>query len=387
MTRATYQDLAGQVPQAGENYDWSALCSLVPELLELERTPQDPYFHAEGNVGIHTRMVLDALLEDAHYRNAAPARRFVLFYAALLHDVTKPRTTVVDLDTGRVSQPGHSRKGAIDARVILWHAGVPFALRESICRIIAVHQVPFFAFGPRAGQSPERIVRNLSWVLPLPDLTAVARADMRGRAFEGREDCLADIDLFETLAQEENCWLAPRFVASAHTRLAYARGAEIHLDTPLYQEAGSKVIVLSGLPAAGKDTWVSRHGAGLPVVSFDDAKSELGLRHGENDGQAAHHATDKARVLLRQKAPFIWNATHLSKQMRDKTLDLLVAYHAEIRLVYLEASPETIFVRNSARDTSLRNADIVRMLHRWEVPVPTEAHHVDYPEEAREFGA
>lgn len=40
---------------------------------------------------------------------------------------------------------------------------------------------------------------------------------------------------------------------------------------------------------------MARHAPCLPVVSFDDAKAELGLRHGENDGMAAHHAVHKTR--------------------------------------------------------------------------------------------
>lgn len=170
----------------------------------------------------------------------------------------------------------------------------------------------------------------------------------------------------------------PRPAASAHTRLMYARGAAVHLDTPLFQVHGSRVTVLCGLPASGKDSWVARHARGVEVVSFDDAKAELGLKHGENDGLAAHRAVDKAKALLRRREPFVWNATHLSEQMRNKTLDLLYAYDADVRLVYIEVPSETLFKRNARRDTTLKQKDLERMLHRWEVPLPWEAHEVRY---------
>lgn len=146
----------------------------------------------------------------------------------------------------------------------------------------------------------------------------------------------------------------------------------------LYREAGSEVTLMCGMPASGKDTWVHRHAAGLPVVSFDDAKRELGLRHGENDGLAAHRAIDKAKALLRERRPFVWNATHLSSDMRSNSLDLLYAYQAQVRIVYLEVPPAEVFARNNQRDSTLRNKDLERMLHRWEAPLPWEAHAVDY---------
>jgi predicted kinase len=363
---------------AGAGYDWADCCEVFPRLRALEATPQSPRFHAEGNVGIHTRMVLDALLESDHFRQATGDRRQTLFLAALLHDLCKPETTVVDPATGDIGQPGHSRRGAVDVRALLWRAGVPFALREAVCRIVATHQVPFFAFDSHRGESPEFIGRRLSWSLALPDLVCVASADMQGRVCEDQQARLDDIALFEQLAREDGCWDGPRAAASAHTRLAYARGAPLHLDTPLFRPPGSRVTMLSGLPASGKDTWVARHAGDLEVVSFDDAKAELGLKHGENDGLAAHRAVDKAKALLRRHEPFVWNATHLSEQMRGKTLDLLLAYDAQVRLVYLEVPCDTLFRRNAARDTTLRQKDLERMLHRWEVPLPWEAHEVLY---------
>lgn len=363
---------------ARDDYDWAACLAVFPRLAALETTPQSPRYHAEGNVGIHTRMVLDALLASAHFQTATGQRRETLFLAALLHDLCKPETTVIDPATGAIGQPGHSRRGAVDVRALLWRAGVPFALREAVCRIVAAHQVPFFAFDSRRGETPEFIARRLSWGVSVADLVGVARADMQGRICADQQARLDDIALFEQLAREDGCWDAPRAAASAHTRLMYARGMAVHLDTALFQPPGAAVTVLCGLPASGKDSWVARHAPQLPIVSFDDAKAELGLRHGENDGRAAHRAVDKAKALLRERAPFVWNATHLSEQMRGKTLDLLYAYDADVRLVYLEVPAATLFERNRRRDTTLRQKDLERMLHRWEVPLPWEAQRVDY---------
>ncbi len=149
-------------------------------------------------------------------------------------------------------------------------------------------------------------------------------------------------------------------------------------DYPHHQNAGSRVTMMSGLPASGKNHWVARQRPGLPVVSIDDARNALGLKHGANEGAAAHRAIDFAKEMLRAKAPFVWNTTHLSAQMRKKTLDLLYAYDAEVEIVYLEQTPDLIFKRNNRRDTSLSNQAIERMLFKWEVPLPTEAHRVRY---------
>lgn len=354
--------------------DFAACLAAFPLLEQAKTTPQDPLYHAEGDVWTHTQMVVQALLDDAAYAELAPAERETVFLAALLHDVAKCRTTVVGED-GRISQPGHSRKGALDARLLLWEAGAPVLQREAICRLIAVHQVPFFAFGTsRSGQSPEFILRELSWQVDLHLLCMLARADILGRICPDVEAVLLNIALLRELALEEDCLRSPRRFASAETALRYFRGAQLHPDYALHEAPGSDVIVMCGLPASGKNTWVAEHHADRPVVSFDDARAELGLRHGQNEGAAAHRAVDKAKALLRSHAPFVWNATHLSRQMRGKTLDLCLAYGARVQLVHLEASKSELLARNRARDTTLSNAALLAMLGRWEVPLPTEAH-------------
>ncbi|MET1078590.1 MAG: AAA family ATPase [Pseudomonas sp.] len=374
-----YPDLQRLVLQSERQIDAAAWLAAIPSLAPLANTPQDPYYHAEGDVWTHTLMVLEALLQQADYQASSQDERFVLFVSALLHDIAKPDTTVIDPDSGRIGQPGHSRRGAVDARLLLWRAGVPFALREAICRLIAVHQLPFFALsGNRQGQSAEFLIHRLSWELPLWMLCCLAEADMQGRHYVGKAAVLDEIALFRELAQEEGCLHAPRHFADAYTRVQYFRGTRVHPDYALHEPPGSSVTMLAGLPASGKDTWVAEHCPQLPVISFDDAREALGLKHGQNEGAAAHYAIDRAKALLRQQRPFVWNSTHLSLQMRQKTLDLLYAYKAKVRLVYLERPEAELYRRNSRRDSSLRNADIQRMLFKWEVPVPSEAHQVDY---------
>lgn len=375
----TYQLMKAHVPAPGVQPDWAWCLAMIPGFDQLERAPQDKVFHAEGNVLIHTMMVVMEMVNSDAYRDATEEERFILFYSALLHDIAKPATTVIDPDTGKIGQPGHSRRGALDARIMLWRAMVPFAIREAICRLISVHQVPFFAIaGNKSGQSAEFLVRKLSHEMDLHLLAALAEADMRGRHYVGKEDCLVDIELFRELAREEGCYRQPKAFADDHTRTAYFRGAGISPDHAYHKEPGSTVRMMCGLQASGKDTWVAKNAPGVPVVSFDAALEGLGLRHGKNNGKAVHFAIDYAKELLRAKVPFVWNATHLSAQMRKKTLDLLYNYNAEVEIVYLEQQEKTLFARNSRRDTSLPNKVIEKMLFRWEVPLPTEANKVTY---------
>ena len=373
-----WKDIQGLVPEAGKSPDFEACLEAFPALEFAKTTPQGAY-HLEGDVWVHTKLVVEALLALPDYQAASRASQETVFLAALLHDIAKYSTTVIDPDTGNISQPGHSRKGSIDARIALWDADVPFEVREAICRLISVHQVPFFALeGSRKGKTPEFIVRELSWQLDIPLLAMLAEADMRGRICPDQQKVLDSIELFRELAREEGCYGQPRAFVDAHTRVSYFRGADVHPDYSLFQEAGSRVTVMCGLPASGKNTWVEKHRKGLPVVSFDDAREELGLKHGRAEGVVAHRAIDKAKELLRSKAPFVWNATHLSQQMRDKTLDLLYAYHAEVELVYLERPRAELLRRNDRRDTSLTNKALQAMLVKWDLPLLTEADKVMY---------
>ena len=88
MNQISWKDLRALTPEAGGPVDHQACLEAFPVLALAKTTPQDPRYHAEGDVWTHTTMVLDELVAMPDYRAASRADRELLFLAALLHDVS-----------------------------------------------------------------------------------------------------------------------------------------------------------------------------------------------------------------------------------------------------------------------------------------------------------
>jgi hypothetical protein len=127
------------VPPAWD-LDWGAVLEAFPWLHRLDAVTQDPAHHGEGDVLIHTRLTAEALVSLPQWRARPRAERARLLAAALLHDIAKPDCTRQDAD-GRITAHGHSRRGDLLTRRILWQAGVPIAWREHVCALVRHHQI------------------------------------------------------------------------------------------------------------------------------------------------------------------------------------------------------------------------------------------------------
>ena len=154
--------------------------------------------------------------------------------------------------------------------------------------------------------------------------------------------------------------------------MAYFRSdGRRYADEPVFEPEPFEVIVLSGLPASGKSHWADRN-PHLPQVSYDLIREELGIKQGRGVGTVVHAADDRMRKMLRTKTPFVVNATHLSRQMRQRTLDRIHDYGGSVRMMYFEAPKSELLARNTARSSSLPNTKLLSMATRWEVPGLTE---------------
>jgi predicted kinase len=137
--------------------------------------------------------------------------------------------------------------------------------------------------------------------------------------------------------------------------------------------------VLCGLPGVGKDTWIARHAPQTPVVSLDALRTSLGVSpRGDQRGIAAA-AHEAARVHLRAARSFVWNATNISRTLRELCIGLAADYHARVEIVALEAPPDVVRQRNRSRPSPVPEPVMDRLIGRWESPDLTEAHAIHRP--------
>jgi len=356
--------------------DWAGIDAAFDWIRRMKDCPQDPGWHAEGNVWIHTRMVVEALAGLDEWRALPEAERRVVFAGALLHDLAKPDTTKTEHD-GRITSRGHSRRGAVDARAMLWRLGVPFAEREAVCALVLQHQVPFFLLDR---DDPRRLALRLSWTLRCDWLALVNLADGLGRDAADKQRLLDNNALFREYCQELGVDAAPYPFASDHARVLYFRKRDRYPDAPAYDDTRGRVTLMCGLPGAGKDTWLKTHAPDLPVISLDAIRAELGIAPGDRNaqGHVLSAARERARVFLRAGRDFAWNATNLSEEMRQRCTGIFFDYRARVRIVYVESPADRLYAQNQSRTDAVPLSVIRRMMHRWQVPDRTEAHEVLY---------
>ncbi len=170
--------LKGRRPSAGfEFLRRTGLLRFFPEVQALVGVPQDPRWHPEGDVYVHTLMVID---------EAAALRRgdrddLALMFGALCHDFGKPATTRVETD--RISSNAHDVVGVPLAEAFLKRLRASTRLTCQVAALVAHHLAP--AQFHRGGAKP-RAFRRLARKLNAADvgmelLLRVARADHMGR--------------------------------------------------------------------------------------------------------------------------------------------------------------------------------------------------------------
>ena len=349
-----------------EQFDWVAA---------LDTCPQDRTFHAEGNVGVHTEMVCAELVASSGYRALPRLDQEVVFLASLMHDVAKPACTRVE-DDGRISAQGHSHRGDITTRRILWELGADIAVRERVAGLVRYHQIPFFLLEK---DDPQRLAYRISLVTRCDLLTLVARADAAGRRCTNpgdRDRLLEACELFDDYCAEQECRDAPKSFPSAHSRFLYFRKPDRDPGYHAHDDTRSRVTIVCGLPAVGKDHWIRENVPGLPCVSLDALRKQLDIDPRDRQGPVVEAARQLARYHLRAGDSFVWNATNVSRDVRSRILDLCADYNAWIDVVHVETTPENLHRRNRARARPVPVDAIARMLERWTVTDRTEAHRV-----------
>jgi tRNA nucleotidyltransferase (CCA-adding enzyme) len=146
----------------------------TPELEALVGCPQDPEWHPEGDVWVHTLHALDAF---AKRRVGDPREDFIVGLAVLCHDLGKPETT--QERDGRITSRGHEQTGVAHARTFLARLTAETDLVDEVCALVDSHLAPMLLHRAQAGSAAiRRLARKVGRI---DRLVRVAHADMAGR--------------------------------------------------------------------------------------------------------------------------------------------------------------------------------------------------------------
>jgi tRNA nucleotidyltransferase (CCA-adding enzyme) len=168
--------------------DLGVIARLFPEMEALVGCEQEPDWHPEGDVWVHTLIVIDesrALADDL-----GRGGQVALMLGAVCHDFGKPATTAfVD---GRVRSLGHEEAGVGPALALLDRLGLHsvdgYDARRQVVGLVAHHLKPGMWHKVR-DEVGDGAFRRLAQKVDLELLARLARADCRGRT--GEFDCSA----------------------------------------------------------------------------------------------------------------------------------------------------------------------------------------------------
>lgn len=146
-----------------------------PELLALIGCDQEPEWHPEGDVWVHTLHCMDAFAKE---RVGDDWEDLVVGLAVLCHDLGKPLTTKIGKD-GRIRSPMHEAKGEEPTRSFLSRLTTQVDLHEQVVPLVRRHLSPRTFYKDQAGDGAIRRLANK--VKRIDRLVRVAAADIAGR--------------------------------------------------------------------------------------------------------------------------------------------------------------------------------------------------------------
>jgi len=185
--------------------DLGVVSRVFPEIHALVGCEQEPEWHPEGDVWVHTLMVIDQA--RTRIDDLDRPRQIVVMLGAVCHDLGKPLTTAF-ID-GRIRSIDHEQAGVAPATAVLdrlnVHSIEGYDVRKQVLGIVAHHLKPGM-FRQSPTPVSDGAFRRLAEKVDLEMLARVAKSDCLGRV--GNFDCSA-MDWFLERARDLGVQHAP----------------------------------------------------------------------------------------------------------------------------------------------------------------------------------
>jgi len=374
---------------------------MIPWLSDLKKTPQDPGWHAEGNVHIHTGMVLDQLYQllatEASYLDGQQRQSLIL--AAIFHDIGKTRNTrkMTIRGESRIGSPDHEAKGRSYLAFQLMKLPLPISVIWTVLGLVGEHQMPKMLVvqnmdhGAYIALSRRADVALLYWL---------ERADMQGRIGEAIPQQLHYLEQYRERCVNYALWHQPFFADELERLIAHEtvqaqrylrslvieslqRGTCASIRNAIAKLAHHKdehahLVLLCGPSGIGKSRYVARHCHDMSVISLDAIRETLwGDRACQDNPQAVvATAQQQLKQYLREKRTVVWDATNLRQDYRKPLYAMARDQHALITLVIFLAPESAIYSGNANRTHAVPKAVVAAQIAKYQFPRLSDTHQV-----------
>lgn len=172
------------------------------EIAALDGLPQEPEWHPEGDVFVHTGHCLDALVGLPAWVNGDARTRRILSLAVLAHDFGKATTTHQAERRRQIRwvSPGHEAAGAPLTESFLQRIGAPHELVEHVRPLVVNHLAHHHGQAHFRDTAVRRLARKIA-PASLNELIAVMTADHLGRPPLIAEESLRRIEDLRAVAE------------------------------------------------------------------------------------------------------------------------------------------------------------------------------------------
>lgn len=373
----------------------------LPWLHQLENTPQDPQWHAEGDVKIHTGMVLDEiyLLLKGDAKHIVGWKRQALILGAALHDIGKTVQTHEAEVRGSIHivSPRHEEVGRNYLAFKIMHWNLAFKVKRIILNLVGEHHMPRRLI---LGELKKKAYLKLSREVDLELLYFLEVADMRGRICDDLSEQLLHMEEFKLFSQEYEVWgsdytdgvrtlFGPQFVNLGEREKAYVFGrtltqmesgkihvAEEGLATNYeHRKEHAHLVVFCGPSGSGKSTFINEHFSDYKLVSLDKLREKINGKRSvqKHKGVVISQAKEELKCALREKADVVWDATNLRRDFRESLCKFGYDYHAKVTMVVFLLPEKTLLKNNRNRTHVVPENVMLKQIDSYQFPIPSEA--------------
>ena len=356
-----------------------------PILQLLSECPQDKKWHSEGDVLIHTNMVLEVARELCKDIPRQPDKINV-YLGALMHDFGKPLTTF-EKYPGKLVAYGHEGVGMTAARRFL-RDNFDFDLlrREYILSLVEFHGHPKRMMKDK---SKDNKFLKLSLDVNTHQVHAVEIADFKGRIGESADVALQMLENFKLKCKDMGIWNRHYIIPNSaeYSTLLYSLlrwdilNHNLKLDTDsgkrrfdtlskLADKEPFELMIMVGTPGSGKTTHAETVYSHVNRISMDDERLKIcgDINDMSKNQEVYDNCFSRLRDNMRNRVNTIWDSTSVGRKLRKRLIEMARQHGAMISIIYFDLSFDEVMRRNKGRDRIVPDDVIKKFYSSMEFP-------------------